>query len=219
MFVNTEGKAEHFRIRMMVSLSQGLGILVWSVLVMSSFGICEASMVIEMNFENNGHVPWKRFVTPNGTVGEAGWPTVVSFETAQEGHGSKALIFKVGQVRYDPEIAREQGGGLETQLTTEAGALHLSARIAVAYHSPKDKRNLAGGLFQWIVDDHVIVSHDMGAVVNGGVLRHHLQGQHLVHAGAHTIRLCITRPFVSHPGQHAPFQYLDNLRIRFLPQE
>ena len=121
----------------------------------------------------------------------------------------------MGQVRYEPDKEPEQGGGLVTQITTETGMLYLSTDVAVTYHSPKDKRNLAGGLFEWIVDDHVIASYDMGPIDNGGVLRHHLKVQHGIKAGVHTIRLRITRPFASHPGQHAPFQYVDDLLLQF----
>jgi len=192
---------------------------VWSALVLSGVGVCEASVLNQTNFENGEKAPWKIFVTPNGTVGEAGWPTVVSFETAQEGQRSKSLKFKVGQVRYDPEKEPEQGGGLVVQITTERGIVHLSINVAVTYHSPKDKRNLAGGLFEWIVDDQLIASHDMGPIDNGGVLRYHLKAQHSVTAGVHTIRLRITRPFTSHPGQHAPFQFVDDLVIRHSPHQ
>ena len=193
-------------------------VLVLSVPVMSEVGVCEASILNEMGFESEGIDPWEVFVTPNGTVGEAGWPSVVSFATQEEGKASKAFKFKVGQVRYEPDNEPEQGGGLVVQITTETGTLHLSTHVAAIYHSPKDKRNLAGGRFQWILDDQVIASHDMGPIDNGGILRHHLKAQHVVHAGAHTIRLRITRPFTSQPGQHAPFQYVDDLRIRLSPQ-
>ncbi|MEX0828941.1 MAG: hypothetical protein WD032_01740 [Nitrospirales bacterium] len=172
---------------------------VGSVLVLSS-GIGEASMLTQTNFESGEKAPWKALVTPNGTVGEAGWPTVIPFETGQDGQGSKALQFKVGQVRYDPENEPDQGGGVVVQITTESGTLELSAHVAATYHSPTDKRNLAGALFEWIVDDQVIASHDMGPIDNHGILQHHLQASHQVNPGVHFIRLRITRPFTSHPG-------------------
>ncbi len=161
--------------------------------------------------------PWEIFVTPNGTIGRAGLPTVVPFETGKDGQESKSLQFKVGQVRYDPDNKPEQGGGLVLQIATETGTLNLSAHVAVTYHSPKDKRNLAGGLFQWVVDEQVIASHDIGPIEKDGILRHHLDAHHPVKAGVHTLRLRITRPFTSHPGQDAPFQYVDDLLIRLLP--
>ena len=196
-----------------------LGIfLVWTVLVISEMGRAEDLVLNEMDFEIERIDPWDVFVTPNGTVGEAGWPLIVFFDSQQNGEASKALKFKVGQVRYDPENEPEQGGGLVAQITTDTGILHLSAHVAVHYLSPKDERNLAGGRFQWILDDQVIATHDMGPINNGGVLRYHFKTQHMVQGGIQTIRLHITRPFTSHPGQHAPFQYVDDLRIRFTPQ-
>jgi hypothetical protein len=124
---------------------------VWNVLVLSSSGIGEASILTQSHFENGEKMPWETFVTPNSTVGEAGCPTIVLFETAQDGQGSKALQFKVGQVRYDLQNEPEQGGGIVAQITTQTGQLELSAQVAVTYEPPKDRRNLAGGLFEWIV--------------------------------------------------------------------
>gem|GEM_PF-1362161 len=192
---------------------------VWSVLVVSSIGICEAATLDQTNFENGKMAPWEIFLTPNGTLGGTGLPTVVQFETGKDGQVSKSLQFKVGQVRYDPDNETEHGGGLAIQITTETGTLNLSAYVAVTYHSPKDKRNLAGGLFQWVVDEQVIASHDIGPIEKGGILRHHLNAYHPVIAGVHTIRLCITRPFTSQPGQDAPFQYVDDLLIRLSPNQ
>jgi len=189
----------------------------WSAIVVGSVGICEAAILNQANFENGDRAPWGIFVTPNGTMGGAELPTIVIFDTVQEGQESKSLKFKVGQVQYDPEKTIDQGGGLVIQMATDGGMLYLSAHVAVSYHSPKDKRNLAGGMFEWVVDNHVIASHDVGPIENGGTLRQHLKAHHQVKAGLHTIRLRITRPFASKPGQHAPFQFVDDLLIRHLP--
>jgi hypothetical protein len=196
------------------------GFWIWSAFVLGSVGISDVSLAATLNqenFENEDRAPWGIFVTPNGTMGGDALPTVVIFDTVQEGQESKSLKFKVGQVRHDSEKTTEQGGGLVIELETDGGMLHLSAHVAVSYHSPKDKRNLAGGLFQWMVDNQVIASHDIGPINNDSVIRHHLKAQHSVNAGIHTIRLRMTRPFTSHPGQYAPFQYVDNLLIRYSP--
>ncbi len=196
----------------MCSISRAF--LIWSVLVVGNIGLCHAAILSQTDFEKGTIGPWKTFVTSNGTLGKAGWPEVVSFEMTKSEVGAKALRFKVGQVRYDQGTEPEQGGGLVFQTTTEAGLLDLSVNVAVSYHSPNDKRNLAGGLFEWVVDDAVIASHDMGPIKNDGILRHHLKAQHEIAAGIHIIRLRITRPFLSHPEQHAPFQFVDALVIR-----
>lgn len=209
-------QVEFLTLNRAVTLVFGTMCWAWSALIFNGGGVCEASILHKSDFENNERTSWSTFVTPNGTVGEAGWPIVASFEMTQEGQWSKALKFKVGQVRSDPD--REQGGGLVLQITTQSGKVELSAHVAVTYHSPKDARNLAGGLFEWILDDHIVASHNMGPIDHGGVLRHHLRAQHSVNTGVHTFRLRITRPFVSHRGQHAPLQYVDDLLIRFLPK-
>lgn len=196
------------------------GFWVWIFFVLGSVGIPDVSIAATLNqenFENGNMKSWEVFMTPNGTVGGGGLPMVILFDTIQEGQGFKSLKFKVGQVRYDPDQAIEQGGGLVIEMATEAGILHLSAYVAVSYHSPKDTRNLAGGLFEWVVDDQAIAGYDVGSIKNKSILRHHLKARHHVNAGVHTIRLRITRPFVSRPEQPAPFQYVDNLLIRYSP--
>ena len=196
------------------------GFWVWSAFVLGTIGISDVSIAAtfnQENFENGDRAPWEIFITPNGTVGGGGLPTVVIFDTVQEGQESKSLKFKVGQVRYDPDQTIEQGGGLVIEVETDGGMLHLSAHVAVSYYSPKDPRNLAGGLFEWVVDDQAIAAHDVGPIKKESILRHHLRARQQINAGVHTIRLRITRPFVSHPGQPAPFQYVDNLLIRYLP--
>ncbi len=197
--------------------SLGRVLLIVIALVGGGVGICEAAILSQTDFENGRLMPWGTFVTPNGTMGGAEMPRVVPFESGGNRPQSQSLQFKVGQVRYDSDNAREQGGGLVMQITTETGTLNLSAHIAVTYHSPNDKRNLAGGLFQWVVDDHVMASHDMGPIENNEFLHHHLKAHHSVNAGVHTIRLRVTRPFTSYPKQDAPLQYIDDLLISFSP--
>ena len=215
--MNIVRQSGHLKHCQVVLFSLGKVFWVWSALVVSSIGICEAAILNQTNFENGKVAPWEIFVTPNGILDGTGLPTVVPFETGKDGQESKSLQFKVGQVRYDPDNEPEQGGGLVIQIATETGTLNLSAYVAVTYHSPKDKRNLAGGLFQWVVDEQIIASHDIGPIENGEILRHHLNVHHPVKARVHTLRLRITRPFTSHPGQHAPFQYVDDLLIRLSP--
>ncbi len=190
---------------------------IFCVLVLGSVGPCQAEILSVMNLENDEMAPWETFVTSNGTVGEKGWPLVELFKTEEEAQASKALKFKVGRLRHEKDGHPEEGGGMVVLMTTKAGTMNLSAHVAVTYHSPKDRRNLAGGLFQWIVDDHVIASHDIGPIKNNSLLRHHFTAEHPVQAGEHSIRLRITRPFTSLPGIHAPFQYVDDVILRLSP--
>ena len=194
--------------------------VVWlcSVLVLSNVGLCQADILNQMSFESDEIAPWEIFVTPSGTLGGGGWPLVELFETVAEGQASKALKFKVGQLRQEKDMHPEQGGGMVILITTSAGALNLSAHVAVTYHSSSsDRRNLAGGLFQWIVDDQVIASHNIGPIKKNSLLRHHFNVDHPVQAGTHSVRLRITRPFTSRPGIYAPFQYVDDVILRFSP--
>ena len=97
---------------------------VWSVFVLGSAGISDVALAATLNqedFENGERSPWGIFVTSNGTIGGDGLPTVVIFDTVQEGKESKSLKFKVGQMRYNSEKTTEQGGGLVIEMETDGG--------------------------------------------------------------------------------------------------
>ena len=186
-------------------------------IVLGMAGFSEAEEPQRADFEDGNLAGWEPFTTPNGTVGGTGFPKIVPFETTGQGVPSQSLQFKVGQVRHQAEEDPQQGGGLVTHIVTKGGSLNLSAHLALTYVSPKDKRNLAGGLFEWLVDDQVVASYDVGPIENGGIIRHHFQAHRHMAKGTHTIRLRITRPFTSLVGQPSPFQFVDNLLIHISP--
>ena len=186
-------------------------------IVLGSTGLSEAVVLKKAGFDNGDLAGWETFETPNGTMGGTGFPKILPFKTMGPGRLSPSLQFKVGQVRYQAEKDPQQGGGLVTDIATKGGPLNLSAHLAITYVSPKDKRNLAGGLFEWLVDDQVLASHDVGPIENGGVIRHQFQAHHHIAEGTHTIRLRITRPFTSLVGQPSPLQFVDNLLIQISP--
>ncbi len=176
-----------------------------------------AEILSTVDFDKEELADWTPFFTSNGTDGGNEWPRVVFFETQDEGLRSLCLQLKVGQVRYDPDQEPQQGAGLGLTIQTEEGRLALSVHVAVAYESATKTRNLAGGLFEWMVDGQVVVSHDIGLIENHAIVRHHLQVLHPVKSGKHVVQLRVTRPFVSQPQQEAPYQYLDNLLVAFQP--
>ncbi len=174
-----------------------------------------AKVLSAEDFEQGSFSGWTPFVTVNGTTGGVGWPKIESFPVQNDQESSQSLRMKVGQVRYKPDREPQQGGGLSVEVSSAAGTLDLSVFVAVVYQSPKDRRNLAGGLFEWIVDGQVVGSHEVGPIKNNTTVRHHFQAQAPVKAGTHTIQIRVTRPFVSHPQQEAPYQYLDQLQVEF----
>ena len=156
---------------------------------------------------------WQFFTTSNGTLGGSDLPICTMFDMNGDGKGTKSLRFKVGQRRYDKEGVALQGGGLRMSQWMPSGDIRLSIEIASHYSSPKDHRNLAGGLFEFIVDGTVIAHQDFGPIDNGTTKRSVLQGTAAVSAGRHEIRLQILRPFQSIPNDRAPYQYLGAMTL------
>ncbi len=169
------------------------------------------------NFESGDFSEWTNFTTPNGTVGGDGFPLHVDFDIKADGQVSKSASFKVGQLSYQSKGASLAGGGIFTNLYLNEGTVVITLDVASAYSSPKDRRNLAGGLFEVLLDGEVIASHDIGPIPNNTTQRSTIEGVTNIESGMHELRIRILRPFKSLPHDHAPRQYLDNIRLEYKP--
>ena len=193
-----------------IFLIMGLG-LEWGV------SSAQATVLAREDFESGRATEWTPFTTANGTFGGDGFPSLVDCDVSGTGHPTKCWQVKVGQIQYSPDQDPQQGGGLEIRQELPQGRLHLSAQIMVTYQSPNDKRNLAGGLFEWVVNDRVVGKQDVGPIDNGATFRHHLTADLPVAAGFHRIQLRLSRPFKSGTGQQAPVQSVDDLMVEWFP--
>ena len=178
----------------------------------------QAEVLTTVDFESNHEPGWTVFTTANGTLGGGEFPARVRCDAASQGHPSMCWQVKVGQRHYSPEQHPQQVWGLAFHRELVAGRLHLDGRVMATYLSSQDKRNLAGGLFEWVVDGQVVGMQDLGPIENGAVKRLHLTADHDVEAGFHTVQFRVSRPFKSAIGQDAPLQWVDNLIIDWAPR-
>ncbi len=192
-----------------------LGVL--GMLSLSDVGLVCADVLSRTDFESGLTGGWVAFTTPNGTLGGEGFPALVKAEERGGDGLSRCWQVKVGQLEFLPERDSHQGGGLEISQETPAGWLHLSAFIMARYQSPRDRRNLAAGRFQWLVNDRVVSEQDLGPIENGAVLLSRLLADIPVAAGLHVIQLRISRPFKSAADQVAPLQCVDDLLVEWSP--
>jgi hypothetical protein len=181
-------------------------------------GSVSAEVLMVTDFESGNFPEWTTFSTPNGTLGGQGFPFVAVCDHAGMVSPSRCLRVQVGQLHYAPVHDVQQGGGIERTTMTGAGILQLSARVGVTYDSPNKKRNLAGGLFEWVVDDQVVADLDVGPIEEGATVQHPFTGKVPVTAGPHTIKLRMTRPFQSGTGQPAPVQFVHDVLVELVPQ-
>jgi len=170
------------------------------------------------DFELGDLSGWTVFETPNGSLGGEGFPRCVDFDIAGDGHVSKSAVFKVGQQQYQSDGPSLAGGGIYATLQLDGGRLVVAADIASSYSSPKDRRNLAGGVFELLIDGEVIASHDFGPIPTARTQRKRLEGTAHISAGRHEVRLRIQRPFRSLAHDQAPQQYLDNIQLNLFPR-
>lgn len=206
------------KIKLWLHAVQRLGFLF--LIGMASTEICPvwAEVLMSTDFESGTLSGWTVFSTSNGSLGERGFPAVALCDQGNSVSPSYCLQIQVGQLHFAPAHDVQQGGGIGLTTTTESGFIQLSARVGVTYHSPDYKRNLSGGLFEWVVDDHVIADLDVGPMEDGGTVQHQFIGKAPVAAGRHAIQLRVTRPFQSGAGKPAPVQFVDDVMVELLPQ-
>jgi len=186
--------------------------------VLSGVGSVSAEVLMTMDFESGDFFGWTAFSTSNGTLGGKGFPSVAVCDHAGVVSPSRCLKVQVGQLHYAPVHDVQQGGGIELATMTGSGILQLSARVGVTYDSPNKKRNLSGGLFEWVVDDQVVADLDVGPIEKGTAVQHQFTGTVPVTAGHHTIQLRMTRSFQSGTGQSAPIQFVDDVLVELISQ-
>jgi len=199
------------------------GIRPWGVCFLIGFvligvGSVSSEVLRATDFESGDFPGWTTFSTPNGTLGGEGFPSVALWDHAGMVSPSRCLQVQVGQLHYAPVYDVQQGGGIELTTMTGTGILQLSVRVGVTYDSPNKKRNLNGGLFEWVVDDQVVAGLDVGPIEAGAAVQHQFKGKVPVTAGRHTIQLRMTRPFRSGTNQPAPLQFLDDVMVELIPQ-
>ncbi len=169
------------------------------------------------DFETGDLSGWTVFSTPNGTLGGSNFPRCEEFDTNGNGKGSNSLVLKVGQQEFKSEGTQLAGGGIWTKVSMEKGNVVVTADVASTYSSPKDRRNLAGGLFELLFDGTVLAQYEMGPIEKEDTMRFTLKGGMFVLDGTHEIRVQVRRPFRSLPHDHAPLQFVDNIHLQFLP--
>ncbi len=189
-------------------LSIFCGVLIFLPLKVGAF------QVKNSDFESGNLSGWTVFETVNGTLGGGGYPHCVDFDITGDGYVSKSVEFKVGQRQYQGGAPSLAGGGIFRRLHLEQGSLSVTADIASSYSSLNDRRNLAGGLFEILLDGAVIASHDFGPIPNNTTQRTKMEGFAYVSVGMHELRIRIRRPFRSLPQDQAPKQYLDNIQLK-----
>jgi hypothetical protein len=180
-----------------------------AVALLAGFSPARAGQLVNGNFATGDFTGWTLFTTANGTNGHPPLPNVVSFDTAGMG-ASLAAHFQVGQVVFTPGVPA--GGGLFQSVMLGTGTLNIDADIASQNIS--GATNVAGGIFQVLLDGVVVDTHDFGQINNGDVLRSTLHFSTAVTAGPHEIRFLMTRPFLNGSSLNdTPLQYLDNARL------
>jgi hypothetical protein len=177
-----------------------------------------AEVLMTTDFESGTFSEWTAFSTSNGTLGGKGFPSVTVCDHEGMISPSRCFQVQVGQLHYAPVHDVQQGGGIELTTMTGSGILQLSASVGVTYHSPNKKRNLNGGLFEWVVDDQVVAGLDVGPMEDGATVQHQFTGKVPVTAGPHIIQLRMTRPFQSGTGQPAPIQFVDDVMVGLVSQ-
>jgi hypothetical protein len=163
-----------------------------------------SAVPVNGGFETGDLSGWSTFDTPNGTAGPV-HPTVVLFDTDDDGTASFSAQFSVGKLGSVP--AGAAGGGLFQEIDLLEGDLFISVNVA----ADASDYNASAGLFDLIFDGAVIDTVDLGSIQGGTAKFGQLAGSVLdVSAGTHEIRVRIGRPYQTPPNL---YQYVDDFSL------
>ena len=173
------------------------------------FGLAPAAnadIVTNGNFATGDFTGWTQFTTSNGILGPlgSGLPAVTSFNVTGSG-AQNAAHFKVGQASL--MLGSQQGGGITQTVTLPGGSVSFSADIAAI----SGLANAEGGVFNVLLDGVTEGTVDIGHIDAGAVIRDTLSFTTTETAGAHTLEILITRPFIVLPS--TPGQFITNIAI------
>jgi hypothetical protein len=179
------------------------------------FGLAPAAnadIVTNGNFATGDFTGWTQFTTSNGILGPSGsgLPAVTSFNVTGSG-AQNAAHFKVGQASL--VLGSQQGGGITQTVTLPGGSVSFSADIAAMGNSLAG--NAEGGVFNVLLDGVTEDTVDIGHIDAGAVIRDTLSFTTTETAGAHTLEILITRPFIVTPA--APEQFITNIAMAAVP--
>ena len=159
------------------------------------------------NFEIGNMSGWTPYTTAAGTIGGAGYPSVIDFDIDGDGPRpmSKTLQFNAG--KNSSNDAGYQGGGIYQTVHLVAGDYVLSVDVA-ANESGTQFGARDGGRFELLVDGAVVDSHEFTGQIGPNETQHKLlAGIHVVSDGDHEVGIRITR---SSPVAKSVSQYVDN---------
>ncbi len=154
--------------------------------------------LINGNFELGDLTAWTVYTTPGGTLGGAGFPDVISYDTNNDRVATESFQAMVGN----------GGGGIYQNVYLNAGNVRVSAEVAV--DSQVD--HAEAGLFELLVDGTVVASYDFGDITADEPEHITLAGQTTVAPGEHEVRVRITRSSGSAFGS-TPFGFVDNVSV------
>jgi hypothetical protein len=163
--------------------------------------------LVNPGFETGALTGWTTFVTGNGTLGPSPLPNVVLFDVDGDSVSTNAARFQVGEATFH-QI--QEGGGIFQNFVSAAGSLVLSVDIA-SRNLSAGNNNAAGGRFTLLLDGIAVDVADFGFISFGVTERDTLDAIVPVIAGAHEIRISMTRPFLA--GGDTPFQFIDDVAI------
>jgi hypothetical protein len=135
-----------------------------------------------------------------------GPPAVTSFNVTGSG-AQNAATFNVGEVVFD---MTQQGGGITQTVTLPGGLISFSADVASSALGRLG--NVEGGIFDVLIDGVTEDTLDIGQISANGVIRDTLSFTTTESAGAHTLEILVTRPFLNLNGV-TPDQFINDIAI------
>jgi hypothetical protein len=167
-------------------------------------GISAGNMLTNGDFESGDLSGWTVFTTDNGDNG-TGCPVV---ELTSFGmNDSNKVKFRIGST-----VSGQAGGGgiCQDVMVDTAGMYDLSAEFMFSTIGLPTGR-YRPGLFELLVDEQLVASHDYGEQAGGAVYWEFEDGSIYLEPGLHEVCVQITRTELT--GSSAPWQFVDNVTM------
>jgi hypothetical protein len=189
----------------------------------------KANLISNGDFATGDFTGWTLFTTsPNGSLGFAPVPDVISFDVTGSG-ATNAARFQVGQVTFSGFNVQE-GGGLEQNVPTGAGTFMFTANIAAFWLAslagcnpgpPQNCSNGDAGTFRAVLDGMTLATLSFGEITDQQTLRGVLSFTSNLAAGTHDLEILMTRGGTNHGGPSSgltfgdtPFQFVTNVSLQ-----
>ncbi|MBA4108816.1 MAG: hypothetical protein C0487_04390 [Leptothrix sp. (in: Bacteria)] len=185
-------------------------VAVFAMASLALSGVASAT-VANGSFDDGTLSGWNTYLNSNGSLGV---PAVVPFDTVA-GIQSNAVRVIAGQITFDNPS--DGGGGLSQSFFAQNDSLYVIS-ADIASQNASRYLNGDGGTVRLILDGISVTGYSFEEIDAHQIARASLNYQGFLTAGAHELRIEVSRRYRSNPSTPTPYQFIDNVQVSSVPE-